>query len=49
MDVFVCAVGRGRGAGRLGPVKVFSYFVYMIKGKTLGIQMLPGMVNGTAF
>lgn len=49
MDIFVCAVGRGRGAGRLGPIKVFSYLIYMIKGKTLGMQMLPGMVNGTAF
>lgn len=49
MDVFVCAVGRGRGAGRIGSVKVFSFLVYQIKGKTLGMQMLPGMINGTSF
>jgi hypothetical protein len=49
MDVFVCAVGRGRGAGRMGSVKVFSYLVYMVKGKTLGIERMAGVVNGTAY
>ncbi|KAK8051452.1 hypothetical protein PG993_002837 [Apiospora rasikravindrae] len=49
VDVFVCAVGRGRGAGRMGGIKVFSFMVYMIKGKTLGTQMLPGIVDGSSF
>ncbi|KAI1854143.1 hypothetical protein JX265_003536 [Neoarthrinium moseri] len=49
MDVFVCAVGRGRGVGRMGSVKLFSYLVYMAKGKTLGMQMMPGILNGTNY
>ncbi|KAI1498691.1 hypothetical protein F5X99DRAFT_420458 [Biscogniauxia marginata] len=49
MDVFVVATGRSRGCGRLGSVKVFSYMVYMLKGKTLGTQNLPGYVDGSAF
>ncbi|KAK7982005.1 hypothetical protein PG996_009694 [Apiospora saccharicola] len=49
VDVFVCAVGRSRGAGRMAGIKVFSFMVYMIKGKTLGTQMLPGIVDGSSF
>ncbi|KAK8080011.1 hypothetical protein PG997_007829 [Apiospora hydei] len=49
VDVFVCAVGRGRGAGRMGGIKVFSFMVYMIKVKTLGMQMMPGIVDGSSF
>ncbi|KAK6957492.1 hypothetical protein Daesc_000278 [Daldinia eschscholtzii] len=49
MDVLMVATGRSRGAGRMGSVKVFSIMVYMIKGKTLGIQSLPGYVDGSAF
>ncbi|KAI1660882.1 FAD/NAD(P)-binding domain-containing protein [Daldinia decipiens] len=49
MDVLMVATGRSRGAGRLGPVKVFSVMVYMIKGKTLGVQQLPSYVDGSAF
>jgi hypothetical protein len=49
VDAFLCAVGRGRGAGRIGSVKIFSYLVYTIKGKTLGIERLAGMVDGSAY
>ncbi|KAI1379555.1 FAD/NAD(P)-binding domain-containing protein [Hypoxylon crocopeplum] len=49
MDVLMVAIGRSRGAGRMGFLKVFSIMVYLIKGKTLGIQSLPGYVDGTAF
>ncbi|KAK8105838.1 uncharacterized protein PG998_003691 [Apiospora kogelbergensis] len=49
VDVFVCAVGRSRGAGRMAGIKVFSFMVYMIKGKTLGTQMMPGIVDGSSF
>lgn len=48
-DVLMVATGRGRGVGRLGPVKVFSIMVYLIKGKTLGVQRLPGWVDGSSF
>lgn len=49
MDVLMVATGRSRGVGRMGPVKVFSLMVYLIKGKTLGVQSLPGYVDGSAF
>ncbi|KAI2621250.1 FAD/NAD(P)-binding domain-containing protein [Hypoxylon sp. NC1633] len=49
IDFMMVATGRSRGAGRMGPVKVFSIMVYLIKGKTLGTQSLPGYVDGTAF
>ena len=48
-DVFMVTTGRGRGVGRLGFVKVFSLMVYHIKGKTLGVQRLPGWVDGSSF
>ncbi|KAK7754125.1 hypothetical protein SLS62_003971 [Diatrype stigma] len=48
-DVFMCATGRSRGVGRMGAVKVFSLMVYLIKGKTLGVQRLPGWVDGSSF
>ncbi|KAI1276032.1 hypothetical protein F5Y07DRAFT_147681 [Xylaria sp. FL0933] len=49
IDVLMVATGRSRGAGRMGPVKAFSLMVYLIKGKTLGVDKLPGWVDGTSF
>jgi NADH dehydrogenase FAD-containing subunit len=49
VDALMVATGRSRGAGRLGPIKVFSLMVYLIKGKTLGTQGLPAWVDGTQF
>ncbi|KAI0799003.1 hypothetical protein GGR55DRAFT_527416 [Xylaria sp. FL0064] len=49
IDVLMVATGRSRGAGRMGPVKAFSLMVYLIKGKTLGIDKMPGWVDGTSF
>ncbi len=48
-DVFMVTTGRGRGVGRLGWLRVFSILVYLIKGKTLGVQRLAGWVDGRAF
>ena len=48
-DVLMVATGRSRGVGRLGVVKVFSIMAYLIKGKTLGVQRLPGWVDGSSF
>ncbi|KAI1815450.1 hypothetical protein GGS20DRAFT_596895 [Poronia punctata] len=48
-DPMVVSVGRSRGAGRIGSVKVFSYMVYMLKGKTLGTQNLGAWVDGSWF
>ncbi|KAJ2965994.1 hypothetical protein NUW58_g10776 [Xylaria curta] len=49
IDVLMVATGRSRGAGRMGPVKAFSFLVYWIKGKTLGTDKLASWVDGTVF
>ncbi|KAI0426782.1 hypothetical protein F5Y09DRAFT_51037 [Xylaria sp. FL1042] len=49
IDVLMVATGRSRGAGRMGPVKAFSLMVYLIKGKTLGVDKMPAWVDGTSF
>ncbi len=46
-DILACAVGRSRGAGRAGSIKLFSYMVHMAKGKTLALQMVPTYVDGS--
>ncbi|KAH8884770.1 FAD/NAD(P)-binding domain-containing protein [Thozetella sp. PMI_491] len=46
-DMLACSVGRYRGVGRAGPVKIFSFVVNMAKGKTLGMQMLPTYIDGS--
>ncbi|KAI1739599.1 hypothetical protein F4680DRAFT_140472 [Xylaria scruposa] len=48
-DVLMVATGRSRGAGRMGSVKTFSLMVYLIKGKTLGVEKLSAWVNGSQF
>jgi NADH dehydrogenase FAD-containing subunit len=47
VDIFACAVGRGRGAGRMGSIKLPSFGVWLAKGRTLGVQMVPGYVDGS--
>lgn len=47
VDVLACAVGRSRGAGRMGPVKMPSLMVWLAKGKTLGVQRMPGYIDGS--
>ncbi|KAI0204877.1 hypothetical protein F4808DRAFT_313600 [Astrocystis sublimbata] len=49
IDVLMVATGRSRGAGRMGPIKAFSLMVYMIKGKTLGVERLSSWVDGSMF
>ncbi|OLN97395.1 Apoptosis-inducing factor 2-like protein 1 [Colletotrichum chlorophyti] len=46
VDIFVCATGRSRGAGRVSWVKVPSLFVWAVKGRTLGMDWLPKYTNG---
>ncbi|KXJ85802.1 hypothetical protein Micbo1qcDRAFT_169074 [Microdochium bolleyi] len=48
-DVHIASVGRERGIGRMGFVKLFSFMVYQMKGKTLGVERLPGWVDGSSF
>ncbi|KAI1174650.1 hypothetical protein F4777DRAFT_372358 [Nemania sp. FL0916] len=49
VDILMVTTGRERGAGRIGPIKAFSFMVYYIKGKTLGSDKLPAWVDGSAF
>ncbi|KAH8680850.1 hypothetical protein BX600DRAFT_428827 [Xylariales sp. PMI_506] len=49
VDIFVCAVGRKRGVGRVGPVKLFSFLIHQLKGKTLGIDRMKSVVTGSAY
>ncbi|KAI5463428.1 hypothetical protein BGZ63DRAFT_422782 [Mariannaea sp. PMI_226] len=47
VDAFLCATGRSRGAGRLGPVPVPSLAVWAIKGRTLGMERTSKYVDGS--
>jgi len=47
VDIFVCATGRSRGAGRVGWVKVPSLFVWAVKGRSMGTDMAPKYASGT--
>lgn len=47
VDIFLCSAGRGRGAGRFGPVPVPSLAVWAIKGRTLGMERTSKYVNGS--
>ncbi|PSR92175.1 hypothetical protein BD289DRAFT_364917 [Coniella lustricola] len=47
VDILACAVGRSSGAGRIGFVKMPGTMVWLAKGRTLGIQQLPGYIDGS--
>lgn len=47
VDVLAIAVGRGRGAGRAGSFKLPSLMVWLAKGRTMALQMVPGYVDGS--
>ncbi|KAL2135752.1 hypothetical protein VTI74DRAFT_7122 [Chaetomium olivicolor] len=47
VDIFACAVGRNRGAGRLNSIKLPSFMVWLAKGRTLGMQMMHGYMDGS--
>ncbi|KAK3687301.1 hypothetical protein B0T22DRAFT_125089 [Podospora appendiculata] len=46
-DILACSTGRSRGAGRAGSVKLPSFFVWMAKGRTLALQMVPSYIDGS--
>lgn len=46
-DVIVCTVGRSRGAGRVGAVKLPSFMVWLAKGRTLALPTLPSYIDGS--
>ncbi|KAL2263779.1 hypothetical protein VTK26DRAFT_5186 [Humicola hyalothermophila] len=47
VDIFACAVGRGRGVGRMGSFKLPSFGVWLAKGRTLAVQMVPSYIDGS--
>jgi NADH dehydrogenase FAD-containing subunit len=47
MEILACAVGRSRGAGRMNTWKLPSFMVYMAKGKTMGLNMMGGYIDGS--
>ena len=47
VEVFACSLGRSRATGRLGSVKLFSFVFWFAKGRTLGMQMLSGYIDGS--
>ncbi|KAH7165487.1 hypothetical protein EDB81DRAFT_877865 [Dactylonectria macrodidyma] len=47
VDTFLCAIGRSRGAGRIGPVPVPSLAVWAVKGRTLGIERTSKYADGS--
>lgn len=47
VDVFFCSIGRSRGAGRAGSMRMPSFVVYLVKGRTLGRERMPKYINGS--
>ncbi|KAE8447739.1 hypothetical protein EG329_010133 [Mollisiaceae sp. DMI_Dod_QoI] len=43
------SLGRSRATGRFGNMKMPSLIIWFVKGRTLGVQKLPGLVSGSAF
>lgn len=48
VDVMVVATGPSRGAGRLNSWRLPSLAVWVAKGRTLGLNMVAGYLNGSA-
>ncbi|OHE95705.1 hypothetical protein CORC01_08989 [Colletotrichum orchidophilum] len=46
VDVYVCATGRSRGAGRIGWVKAPSLMIWAVKSRNLGMPMAVPYANG---
>lgn len=48
MDVLACAVGRGRGVGRMNnTIRMPSLMVWAAKGRTLAVPMLKSYMDGS--
>ncbi|KAK0704233.1 hypothetical protein B0T21DRAFT_299181 [Apiosordaria backusii] len=47
VDILACAVGRGRGVGRMGSIRLPSFGVWLAKGRTLGMQMVDQYISGS--
>jgi NADH dehydrogenase FAD-containing subunit len=48
VDIFACAVGRGRGVGRVNnSIRLPSIMIWAVKGRMLGLNMVKGYVDGS--
>ncbi|KAK4041944.1 hypothetical protein C8A01DRAFT_34055 [Parachaetomium inaequale] len=48
VDIFACAVGRGRGVGRINnSIRMPSIMVWAAKGRTLAVPMVKGYIDGS--
>ncbi|VBB73921.1 Putative NADH dehydrogenase [Podospora comata] len=47
VDILACAVGRGRGVGRMGSIRLPSFGVWLAKGRTLGMQLVDQYISGS--
>lgn len=47
VDIFVCVVGWGRGVGRMGLIRLFSFGVWLVKGRMLGMQLVDQYISGS--
>ncbi|KUJ16809.1 FAD/NAD(P)-binding domain-containing protein [Mollisia scopiformis] len=42
------SLGRSRATGRFGNMKMPSLVIWFVKGRTLGVQNMPGLVSGAS-
>ncbi|TLS30140.1 hypothetical protein PpBr36_03019 [Pyricularia pennisetigena] len=47
VDIFAMSVGRDRGVGRMGPIKLLSFMVWLAKGRTLALPKMAGYMEGS--
>lgn len=48
VDIFACAVGRGRGVGRMNnSIRLPSIMIWAVKGRLLGLNMVKGYIDGS--
>jgi NADH dehydrogenase FAD-containing subunit len=47
VDIYACSIGRDRGAGRMGSIRLPSFAVWLAKGRTLGMQYLQKYIDGS--
>ncbi|KAH9427264.1 hypothetical protein MCOR02_012386 [Pyricularia oryzae] len=47
VDIFAMSVGRDRGVGRMGPIKMLSFMVWLAKGRTLALPKMAGYMEGS--
>lgn len=49
VNMIAISLGRRRGAGRAGKISLPSYGVYWAKGRNLGMNRMPGYLDGSSW